>query len=94
MVPASIGRTMNAPIEYVRSSIGDDFLAAPVQAANDELDADLGTVLEAVIDLEPAEDPGNKFCDTNATNGLPFKAENGTGDDFAAIIIPVSQDHL
>lgn len=44
-VPASHVCTMNATLEDFRSSIGDYSLAALVQASNDELDAELGTVL-------------------------------------------------
>lgn len=38
---------MNAPIEDVRLSIGDDSLAQLVRSANDEIDADLAIMLGA-----------------------------------------------
>lgn len=44
--PASHVSTIVAAIEDVRSSIGDDSLASLIRSANDELDAELDSVVD------------------------------------------------
>lgn len=94
MVPASQGRTIKAAIENFCSSIGDDSLAALVRVAHDEIDAEIDTVLDPLVDYELSNDVVSQFRDTTVAYGRPFETDYGTDYDAVANISAILEKRL